>query len=276
MLTIAHITDLHITSPNDRENHVRHETRLRQVIEAVHALKPRPMAIIASGDLVHRGEPEEYRELTRILANSQIPIHLGIGNHDRRGAFRSAFPDTPVDETGFVQYAIEIGGLRVVMTDSLEEGQNGGAYCDKRAAWLRRILDDAPDTPSVVAIHHPPVRSGIQWMEDPAPDDDWVIRLREALTGRRQVAGIICGHLHRAFHAPFAGHIVSVAAATAIELTLDLREIDRNKPDGRELLREEPPGFSLLLWDRDQLTTHVCMAGDFPPAFRFNAPLGEY
>jgi 3',5'-cyclic-AMP phosphodiesterase len=276
MLTVAHITDLHITSAKDPVNHARHERRLRQVLDAIHALKPRPVAIVATGDLVHNGEAEEYAELRRIFANVQIPILVGVGNHDRRNAFRAAFPDTPVDGNGFVQYATEIGGLRLVMADSLEEGKNPGAYCEARAVWLQRVLDEAPDVPTIVAIHHPPVRSGIQWMEDPSPNDDWVLRIAEALRDRRQVVGVIAGHLHRAFHAAFAGHIVSVSAATGIELTLDLTEIDRSRPDGRQLLNEEPPGFSVLLWDKEQLTTHVCVAGEFPGAVRFNTPFGAH
>lgn len=275
MLIIAHITDLHITSAADRANHTRHEKRLRQVLEAIHALKPRPLAIVATGDLVHNGEAEEYAELRRIFSNTQIPIFVGVGNHDRRDAFRAAFPETRTDENGFVQYVTEIGGLRLVMADSLDEERNGGTYCEARAAWLRRRLDEAPEAPTLVAIHHPPVRSGIQWMEDPSPHDHWVLRLAEALRGRRQLVGVIAGHLHRAFHASFADHIVSVSAATAIELTLDLTDIDRHRPDGRELLREEPPGFSVLLWDEGQLTTHVCVAGDFPAAVHFDAPLGQ-
>jgi Icc protein len=275
MLTIAHITDLHITSAKDPVNHARHENRLRQVLDAIHALKPQPAAIVATGDLVHNGEAEEYAELKRIFANTRIPILVGVGNHDRREAFRAAFPAAPADENGFVQYASNIGGVRLVVVDTLEEGQNRGAFCGARAAWLRHALDEAPDTPTIVAIHHPPVRSGIQWMEDPSPEDDWVVRLRESLAGRRQIIGVIAGHLHRAFHASFAGHIVSVSAATGIEVTLDLRAIDRHRPDGRELLNEEPPGFSLLLWDEGQLTTHVCVAGNFPAAVHFKAPMGR-
>jgi len=272
MLTIAHITDLHITSAKDPVNHARHEARLRQVLDAIHALKPRPAAIVGTGDLVHNGEAAEYAELKRIFASAQIPIFVGVGNHDRRAAFRAAFPDTATDENGFVQYAAGIGALPFVMADSLEEGQNRGAYCEARAAWLRRTLDEAPDVPTIVAIHHPPVRSGIPWMEDPSPTDDWVLRLAKALRERRQIVGVIAGHLHRAFHAPFAGHTVSVSAATAIALTLDLRDLDRGKPDARELLREEPPGFSVLLWDEGQLTAHICVAGDFLGVVHFNTP----
>ena len=69
-----------------------------------------------------------------------------------------------------------------------------------------------------------------------------------------------------------SGHVVSAAPATSIQLTLDLTEVDMGRPDGREILVEEPPGFALLMADRGQLTTHICLAGDYTPAVTYNFP----
>jgi hypothetical protein len=48
LLTIAQITDLHVTTEKDPLNQRRNETRLRQVLNTIHSLRPRPVAIIAS------------------------------------------------------------------------------------------------------------------------------------------------------------------------------------------------------------------------------------
>src|SRR5205807_9177459 len=80
MISIAQITDLHITSDSNAETKTRNEARLRETLKAIHTLKPRPVAIVASGDLVDRGDPKEYAELNAILQGNDIPIHLGIGN----------------------------------------------------------------------------------------------------------------------------------------------------------------------------------------------------
>ena len=273
MLTIAQITDLHITTDKDPVNKQRNEERLRKVLKAIHGLKPRPVAIIASGDLVDRGEPEEYVELQAILKEVEIPLYLGVGNHDRRGPFLAAFkePQTRKDRDGFVQYAVDLGGLRIVMCDTLDEGKNEGAFCRKRARWLRRTLGEAPRTPTIVVLHHPPIASGIQWM-DPTPVDEWVLRLGKALKGRKQVLTAICGHVHRAFHGAFAGQIVSVSPATSIQLTLDLSPVDVRVPDGREILVDEPPGFALFMWYQGRLTTHIGVVGDFPSAVTYTHP----
>ena len=44
-----------VTTDKDPLNQQRNEERLRQVMRAIHELRPRPVAIVASGDLVDRG-----------------------------------------------------------------------------------------------------------------------------------------------------------------------------------------------------------------------------
>ena len=273
MLTVVQITALHIARAADLVNSLRNRSRLEQTLQAVHALKPRPDVMVISGDLADTAAPEEYRALREILRGCEIPIYAGVGNHDARAPFMESFGASfaRLDDHGFVQYAVDLGGLRLLMGDTLDEGRDGGAYCEARAAWLKRMLDQAPQTPTLLFLHHPPVLSGIQWM-DPAPDEPWIVRLREALQDRPQVKAVACGHIHRAFHKAFAGQIVSGAPATSIQLTLDLRPVDMGVPDGREILVEEPPGFMLHCWDGAELTSHVGVAGAFKPAVAYTVP----
>ena len=70
-MTIAQITDLHVTTDRDPVNRWRNAERLNHVLKAIHALKPRPVAIIASGD--------RTQELHRIHAPTLV-IH---GSADR-------------------------------------------------------------------------------------------------------------------------------------------------------------------------------------------------
>jgi 3',5'-cyclic AMP phosphodiesterase CpdA len=272
VLTIAQITDLHVTTEKDPLNQQRNEERLRQVMRTIHELRPRPLAIIASGDLVDRGEVEEYVELQRLMADCEIPIYYAVGNHDDRAAFLSIFsgPGAQTDPNGFVQYAVDFGPMRMVVCDTLD-GPNDGEYCERRAAWLAETLDAEPDKPTAVIIHHPPIPSGIQWM-DPDPNAPWIGRLAGVLKGRDQVQTILCGHIHRAFNGVFAGHVLSAAPATSIQLTLDLTEVDMHVPDGREILVEEPPAFALVMCQSGHLTTHICQAGDYTPAVTYNFP----
>jgi hypothetical protein len=108
---------------------------------------------------------------------------------------------------------------------------------------------------------------------DPEPGAAWIARLEAVLNGRTQVLTTICGHIHRAYHGAFAGGIVSVSPATALQLTLDLTPIDPRVPDGRQILLGEPPGYTLLTWDGGRLTTHVCVAGPYGEEITFDRPL---
>ncbi len=273
MLTIAQITDLHVTTRDEPLNHARNEQRLRQVLRSIHDLRPRPVAIIASGDLVDRGQPEEYAELKAILdADCEIPIWFAMGNHDRRDAFLQAFSSGfEVDADGLIQYAVDFDGLRLVVCDTLHEGHQYSGFDAGRAQWLARMLDADKTTPTVVVMHHPPILSGVRWM-DPDPNAPWIGQLAEVLLGREQVRAVVCGHLHRAFHGMLAGHLIATAPASSIQVTLDLTEVDMNRPDGREILVAEPPGYVLVVADGGRVTTHTCVAGDFEPAVAFTRP----
>jgi 3',5'-cyclic AMP phosphodiesterase CpdA len=233
------------------------------------------VAIIASGDLTDTGELDSYATFWSILREeTDLPVFPGLGNHDVRAHFvsASAWPAARLDH-GFVQYVVDLpDDVRLVMCDTLEEGLAGGAFCETRARWLSETLDQAPDRPTLVALHHPPVLSGIQWM-DPSLDEPWIERLGAALKGRSQVRALICGHLHRAFVSRFAGHVVAVAAATDIQLTLNLTDIDIAVPDGREILVEEPPGYALHMWRGGEVTSHFCLAGPYPSAVAYTHPL---
>ena len=283
MITFAQITDLHITTEDDPfKSKARNDTRLRDVLTTIYNLKPRPIAIIASGDLVDRGEGREYEELKKVFGDfTQIPIYAGMGNHDLRQPFKDAFAGSnllkyEVDQNGFIQYEVDFGDIRLVMIDTLDEPEPGkhnenGAFCNKRANWLRRTLSRGSKKPTMLALHHPPIPSGIYWM-DAREKEEWKRKLASVVRDRRQLRAMMCGHLHRAYHAAFAGHIVSASPATSIQLTLNLTEVDLRVPDGREILVEEPAGFSLYVWDKGELTTHVCVAPAFPSAVQYEYP----
>jgi 3',5'-cyclic AMP phosphodiesterase CpdA len=103
------------------------------------------------------------------MAKCEIPVLYALGNHDGRDTFLEVFPEyrDELDEHGFLQYVVDYPGVRLVICDTLE-GPNEGEYDEPRRAWLSKTLDEAPDTPTCVVLHHPPIPSGIRWM-DPIP-----------------------------------------------------------------------------------------------------------
>jgi hypothetical protein len=261
-VVIAQVTDTHIGFDPAGGDAEMNYLRCLSVLAAIRALPSPPDMLILSGDLADKGTPDAYTRLKHAVADAPFPVYAMTGNHDDRDAFLAAFPEH-VDPNGFVQFAAECRGLRIVCLDSLEAGRHGGAFCERRAAWLTAELEAHADTPTLIFIHHPPVVAGIDWM-DPRPHEEWFRRFRETVTPHRQVIGIKCGHLHRPLHA-MIGHIpLSVTPAVAPAVALDLSPLDFDHADARAIVVAEPPFFSLHRWHKGELVTHFQPVGDWP------------
>ncbi len=270
-MLIAQITDIHIgfDAGNAEEENVR---RLRAVVARL-ALGPnRPDLVLLSGDLTEFGDPASYARLVELLAPLDLPMRVMTGNHDQRAPLLAAFPDTPT-QGGFVQYVEDLGRLRLIALDTLEPGRHGGAFCEARARWLAETLAAAPDLPTLIAMHHPPIVSGLHWLDGGA-DEAWIGRFAGAIAGHSQIQAIVSGHLHRTIHARFAGVPLTVVPSTAAMVALDLTPSDPAAPDGRATITAEPPGYALHRWDGRQLVTHfesVPVEGEWPILARYDA-----
>jgi len=250
-LRIAQITDLHIgfEPGNTRELNSR---RLEAVLARLAGLAPD--IVLVTGDLTEHGDCDSYARLGAMLERSGLRVRLLVGNHDRRDAFASELPGFRAAD-GFVHHVLDLGDVRIVALDTLEEGRHGGAFCGARARWLEETLAAAPDRPTLVALHHPPVETGIAWMTAP-PLAPWARRLEAVLARHPQVRLVVAGHIHRAMAAGFAGRPLLVCPACAPQLALDFRPIAPDAPDGRPMVVAEPPGFALHLWTGDAFVSH--------------------
>jgi len=267
LMIIAQITDLHIGFEGQGKP-CQNVKRLRSVLEVLNTQIKSPDFILLTGDLVEIGENWAYETLKDELASLKIPYYFSMGNHDDRQAFLSAFPDCSFED-GFLQYTIEGGPLRIIVLDTLEPGLHGGAFCEGRAEWLRQKLTEQPDRPTLIALHHPPVPTGIEWMTA-SPDDPWVKRLSAVLNDFENIVHIISGHIHRSIFTKFAGTTLSVSLAVAPQVKLELADIDPNDPDGRVLLTNSAAGYALHEWNGTQMTTHQGLAPEGEPIIHFD------
>ncbi len=261
-MLIAQVTDLHIgfDIADPWEDNVH---RLRAVLNELAHGPNRPDLVLLSGDLTNGGQPDSYARLADLLGQFDLSYHLMVGNHDKRETFIAQFSQVPVED-GFVQYEVRLPGLRLILLDTVEPGRHGGAFCEARAAWLAAKLDADPATPVLIAMHHPPIVSGIDWM-DGTGNEAWIARFTAVIADRPQVRGIVCGHLHRAVFTTVAGVPLMVCPASAPEVTLDLRNVDPDQPDGRPMVTADPADYALHLWDGAKLTTHIGMVAPTDP-----------
>jgi 3',5'-cyclic AMP phosphodiesterase CpdA len=269
-LLIAQITDVHIGFDRGNPDELN-MLRLRAVIQRLLAGPNRPDMLLMTGDLTESGDAESYARLAEPVSACPFPVLAMAGNHDAREPLLAAFPQTP-SSGGFVQYVLELAGLRLVVVDTLEPGRHGGAFCAARVEWLRAQLAADMVTPTYIVMHHPPFESGITWL-DSAAGEPWIGRFAEAVAGFPQLRGIIAGHLHRTIVTHWNGLSISVCPSTAPAVALDLSPIDKERPDRRELITDEPPGYALHRWDGDTLITHFESVGPYATLARFDPDL---
>jgi 3',5'-cyclic AMP phosphodiesterase CpdA len=270
---IAQMTDIHVGFAPDEKpeelNLTRFHATYRRLLEGPNV----PDMLVLSGDITDHGDAESFAKTAELLKDCPFPVVPLVGNHDSRAGLLGAFPQVTPAEGGFLHYVIEAPlGLRIICLDTLEDGRHGGAFCEARAAWLAARLAEAPDQPTLIFMHHPPVVAGIDWM-DPAPDEPWIVRLRAVLTGQSQVLAIHCGHLHRPITTRFAGIPLGVTPSVAPLVAMDLTPIDAAVPDNRELITTEPPTYALHRWDGQSLVSHYERVGDWQILARFHAGL---
>jgi 3',5'-cyclic AMP phosphodiesterase CpdA len=270
---IAQLTDIHVGfAPADGADELN-LVRCKAVLERVLHGPNRPDFLVLSGDLTDHGDAASFAQLAALLAQCPCPVLPMVGNHDSRTGMLAAFPQLVPAEGGFLHYVIEAPlGLRIICLDTLEEGRHGGAFCEARAQWLAARLAEAPDQPTVIFMHHPPLVTGIDWM-DPAPGEAWIARLGAVLAGQDQVRAIHCGHLHRPVFARFAGIPLAVTPSVAPQVGLDLSPLEPARPDRRELITAEPPCYALHRWDGAALVSHYERVGEWAVLARFDEGL---
>ncbi len=263
-MLICQISDLHVRAGRTlADGRVDTAACLERCVEAIGRIEPRPDLVLATGDLVEHGTPGDYALLAELLSPLRAPLYLLPGNHDERDALRAAFPDHGWLRTGgpFIQYVVDHGPVRLIVLDTVVPGRSGGELCAARLDWLDRTLAAARDRPTIVAMHHPPFRTGIGFMDtiglaDPAP-------FAAVIRRHPQVERVTCGHLHRSITQRFAGTVASTCPSPAHAIAL---EIGPGRGDGYTL---EPGGFQLHWWSGSALVSHDASTVDWPGPFRF-------
>jgi len=256
-MLIAQISDMHINAPDAPSmSGLDAIGNLERSIAAINALDPAPELVLATGDLTKDGTAAEYATLRELLEPLEAPLYAIPGNHDIREAMVEAFADAaylPRDGS-YLQYVIEDYALRLIALDTVVARAPHGQLDDGRLDWLAARLDEAPERPTALLMHHPPFRTGYAAMDAMRCFDG------DALGGlvakHEQIEGILCGHLHRASHMPFFGTTAASAPSTIAQLKLDL---SGGKTLGeRGIWSDEPPAFMLHLWQPGEgLVSHV-------------------
>jgi Icc protein len=215
---LVQITDTHIVERGkllygmaDTAHH------LAETVSEINAMRPQPDAVLITGDLVEHPGPVTYSHFADLIEPLTAPAYLMPGNHDSPQAMHEYFGNTSMFPTQapHYQYAIEDFPLRVLMLNSHYDNSELPYFGRRRLQWLEDTLN-ASDRPTLIAIHHPPMRTGIEFID--MVGSKWYTDLGAVLLRHPQVVKVICGHGHVDMNG-MLGHIpVQMAGAIAHQL----------------------------------------------------------
>jgi 3',5'-cyclic AMP phosphodiesterase CpdA len=202
---VGHISDLHLgrEAAGDRAGAVLAElTALSRPLDV----------LVVTGDVSDAGQRADYQWLRSRLGEFAHVVAVP-GNHDDRGALRSALLDAAAGP-GPVNTVRDLGGLVVLGCDSSIPGENPGLLDDETLAWAGITLAEvAPGTPAVLAFHHPPILIHDQYLD--GMRQFGADRLADLLGRHPRVRALLCGHIHQAVSGRFAGVPVVTAPSVA-------------------------------------------------------------
>jgi len=266
-MLVAQISDLHVRPAGQRyKNAVDSNRMFADAVAHLNRLDPRPDLVLITGDLVDEGQEAEYDSLRALLAKLELPCLLMPGNHDDREVLARSFPDHAyLPAHGPKHFVIDRPPLRIVALDTTVPGDHHGEVDDAGLAWLEATLAAAQGAPTLVLMHHPPIVSGIPYL------DKYMCRRPERIAdviGRfGNVERVLCGHVHRPILRRWAGTLLVSCPSTATQIALNLR------PDARPASFCEPPACLLHWWhDSEQggaIVTHTSYIGRFEGPFPF-------
>lgn len=213
-MSLLHISDTHLLGGSALLRGVI-DTKpwLEQLLERAERTAGAIRAIVLTGDLADRGQPEAYRALREILTPQAERLGAELiyvmGNHDEREPFSSELwgeqaSGRPLD------CAYDLDGLRLIALDTSVPGFHHGELEPSQLEWLAEVLATPAARGTLLAMHHPPIPTPIEMMGVIELDDQ--ASLWRVLEGS-DVRGILAGHLHYSSFSVRQQVPISVAAA---------------------------------------------------------------
>jgi 3',5'-cyclic-AMP phosphodiesterase len=159
-------------------------------------------ATFIKGDIADMGRREQFQIAARTFAGFAAPWHAFLGNHDHYARLEGQ----EIDGYALLGQpkaprAVELGGWRLLLLDTVEPGEHHGVFPDERLRWLENELGETRERaqPTLLLTHHQPVppehRHSYPNTIGILPEHS--LRMFDLLGKNPQVQGVLIGHTHR-------------------------------------------------------------------------------
>ena len=246
-MLIAHISDTHIVRPNKKAYGIADTaTNLVNCIQYINRLKPKVDIVLITGDITNNGRPKGVSYAKSIFDKLDSPYYLIPGNHDNNNDIWKTFKGKacPKRHKEFINYVIDDYEIRFIALDSTIPDKPGAELCTTRIEWLDKQLSKQTDKPTIIFMHHPPVKCNIlETNEDGFIGADL---LGDVIEKYSNIKAILCGHIHLQAHINWRNTVVSVAPSTQMRLRLDLTMLEESR------FHLDNPAFQLHYWTAEK------------------------
>jgi 3',5'-cyclic-AMP phosphodiesterase len=218
---LVHLSDTHfLGSGRKLYDRIDSDTPLQKLMERLVASELPIDALVFTGDLADRGEPDAYERLRDLVEPWAKRLNTELvwvmGNHDEREPFSEIlWREGPTMDSR--DRVVMLGGLRLIVLDSTVPGYHHGELSLEQRQWLARELATPAPHGTLLALHHPPIPTPIELMGLIELDDQAAFA---EVIRNTDVRGVLGGHLHYSTFSTFAGVPVSVCAASCYNVDL--------------------------------------------------------
>ncbi len=123
-----------------------------------------PDGLLLTGDLAEQGEAKAYEQLVSAISPLNIPTYWLPGNHDHLPTLQHTFQSLPTSQG---LQSVNLGTWQLILLNSvLPQAKFGeGHLSPQQLQQLRTTLNQHPNKPSLIALHHHPIPIGINWVD---------------------------------------------------------------------------------------------------------------
>jgi 3',5'-cyclic AMP phosphodiesterase CpdA len=251
MVKLIQLSDLHLVPPGKLTSKVLDTNSiLEETINGILRKKDyfgKIEGLVVTGDVSDDGSIESYLSAHEKLIKLNVPVLVIPGNHDLRNPMREVFNEHVEFSTKSSQFdwVFKYEETVIVGLDSLIEGENFGFLEKTSLEFLSNQLSIHNGSDIVLLIHHPPIKTGIYFMDKIGLTNS--SDLSECLKATNRPVRILCGHVHGVYHGLLGIHPVVSAPSVCSAFEFNRKKfapVGFNRgPTGYAYLETSSSGF---------------------------------